>query len=161
MSRSRSPPAISVLSRTAPTSANYTGVISGGGSGWVSKSGTGTIILSGANTYNCWTRLYNGVVQADVGAGLPSQSSLILNGGVFQSNSTTTYTDKFRNEVSGTNRWLSWWDGGFAGGAGTLTVNLRGNGSAVDWTGNGDTGIGNSMKFSSPTAQNPVIFQNA
>ena len=28
---------------------NYTGVISGGGSGWVSKSGTGTIILSGAN----------------------------------------------------------------------------------------------------------------
>ncbi len=139
---------------------NYTGVISGGGSGWVSKSGTGTIILSGANTYNCWTRLYNGVVQADLGTGLPSQSSLILNGGVFQSNSTTTYTDKFRNEVSGTNRWLSWWDGGFAGGAGTLTVNLRGNGSAVDWTGNGDTGIGNSMKFNSPTAQNPVIFQN-
>ena len=85
---------------------------------------------------------------------------MILNGGVFQSNSTTTYTDKFRNEVSGTNRWLSWWDGGFAGGAGTLTVNLRGNGSAVDWTGNGDTGIGNSMKFNSPTAQNPVIFQN-
>jgi autotransporter-associated beta strand protein len=141
--------------------ANYTSTISGGGNGWVSKSGTGTIILSGANTYNCWTRLYNGVVQADVGVGLPSQSSLILNGGVFQSNSTTTYTDTFRNEVSGTNRWLSWWDGGFAGGAGTLTVNLRGNGSAVDWTGNGDTGIGNSMKFGSPTAQNPVIFQNA
>ena len=140
--------------------ANYTGVISGGGNGWVSKSNTGTVILSGANTYNCWTRLYNGVVQADVGVGLPSQSSLILNGGVFQSNSTTTYTDKFRNETSGTNRWLSWWDGGFAGGGGTLTVNLRGNGSAVDWTGNGDTGIGNSMKFGSPTAQNPVIFQN-
>jgi autotransporter-associated beta strand protein len=140
--------------------ANYTGVISGGGGGWVSKSGTGTIILSGSNTYNCWTRLYNGVVQADVNAGLPNQSSLILNGGVFQSNSTTTYTDSFRDEVSGTNRWLSWWDGGFAGGAGTLTVNLRGNGSAVDWTGNGDTGIGNSMKFNSPTAQNPVIFQN-
>ncbi len=140
---------------------NYASTISGGGSGWVSKSGSGTIILSGANSYTCWTRLYNGVVQADVGAGLPSQSSLILNGGVFQSNSTTTYTDKFRNETSGTNRWLSWWDGGFAGGAGTLTVNLRGNGSAVDWTGNGDTGIGNSMKFGSPTAQNPVVFQNA
>ena len=140
---------------------NYAGSISGGTSGWVSKSGTGTIILSGGNSYTCWTRLYNGVVQADVGAGLPSQSSLILNGGVFQSNSTTTYTDKFRNETSGTNRWLSWWDGGFAGGAGTLTVNLRGNGSAVDWTGNGDTGIGSSMKFGSPTAQNPVIFQNA
>ena len=48
---------------------NYAGSINGGTSGWVSKSGTGTIILSGANSYTCWTRLYNGVVQADVRRG--------------------------------------------------------------------------------------------
>jgi autotransporter-associated beta strand protein len=141
--------------------ANYTGSISGSSGSWVSKSGTGTIILSGSNSYSCWTRLYEGVVQADVGVGLPTQSSLILNGGVFQSNSTTTYTDKFRNETSGTNRWLSWWDGGFAGGGGKLTVNLRGDGSAITWTGNGDTGISGTMILNSTTANYEVEIKNS
>jgi fibronectin-binding autotransporter adhesin len=147
--------------QTGSNVANYTGVISGGGSGWISKSNSGTIILSAVNSYNCWTRIYDGVIQADLNVGLPSQSSLILNGGVFQSNSTATYGDKFRNEVAGTNRWLSWWDGGFAGGGGKLTVNLRGDGSAVQWTGNGDTGLYGLMKLNSNTAQNEVELKNA
>ena len=53
--------------------ANYASSINGGTGGWVSKSGTGTIILSGSNSYTCWTRLYNGVVQADVGAVCPAK----------------------------------------------------------------------------------------
>ena len=67
----------------------------------VSKSNSGTIILSGNNTTPAGRESIDGVVQANVNAGMPNQSALILNGGVLQSNSAVTYTDKFWNEISG------------------------------------------------------------
>ncbi|MBN2579463.1 MAG: autotransporter-associated beta strand repeat-containing protein, partial [Pirellulales bacterium] len=140
--------------------ANFTSSING--SVTVTKSNTGTIILSGDNNYTGWTRAYvGGVIQADLGVGLPNESSLILNGGVFQSNSTITFADKFRDEVSGTARWLSWWDGGFAGGGGKLTVNLRNDGSTVKWTGHGDSGLYGIMRLNSNTAQHEVELVNS
>lgn len=139
--------------------ANFANSISGNVT--VTKSNSGLAILSGANSYTGWTRIYGGAtLQANLGVGLPNASSLILNGGVFQSNSEVTYTDKFRNETSGTARWLSWWDGGFAGGGGKMTVNLRNNRSEIVWTGHGDTGIANVMVLNSATAQYEVEIQN-
>jgi autotransporter-associated beta strand protein len=138
--------------------ANFISTISGIGP--VTKSNSGTLILSGANSYTGWTRIYGGVVQANVNAGVPNQSAVVLDGGVFQSNSAVTYTDKFWSEVPDY-RCVSWWSGGFAGGGGKMTVNLRGNGSVVDWTGNGDTGIAGTMILSSTTAQYEVELKNA
>ncbi len=72
------------------TSSNYWGTISGGG--YVDKWGGGTAILSGGNNYSNWTSIYDGAIQADSGAGLPSGSFLNLNGGVLQSNGAVTFT---------------------------------------------------------------------
>ena len=130
--------------------ANYTSTISGGGN--VNKSNSGTIILSGANSYTGWTQLYGGIMQADRGVGLPNASALVLYGGVLQSNSAVTYTDKFWNDSPG-NHCLSWFGGGFAGGGGKMTVNLYGDGRTVTWTGNGNSGIAGAIQLSSSTAQ--------
>jgi autotransporter-associated beta strand protein len=127
----------------------------------VTKSNAGTIILSGNNSYTgTITRIYGGALQANVGAGIPNQSAVILDGGIFQSNTAYTYTDKFWADVPDY-RCLSWWSGGFAGGGGKMTVNLRGNGSTVSWTGNGDTGIAGDITLSSTTAQYEVEIVNA
>jgi len=137
--------------------ANYTNTISGGGT--VNKTNSGTIILSGANSYTGWTQLYGGIMQADRGAGLPNASALVLFGGVLQSNSAVTYTDKFWNDSPG-NHCLSWFGGGFAGGGGAMTVNLYGDGRTVTWTGNGNTGIAGPIQLSSSTAQYATVLQN-
>lgn len=144
--------------QVAGTTATFSGVISG--SGTVTKSNPGTVILSGANSYTGPTRIMGGALQASIATGVPNESMLILDGGVLQSNGAGTYTDSFKSEVSG-NRCLSWLSGGFAGGAGKMTVNLRGNGSVVNWTGNGDTGIAGNVVFGSSVAQYEVEFKNA
>ena len=45
-----------------------------------------------ANNYNGATTISNGALQADSGVGIPSASLVVLDGGVYQSNSTYTFT---------------------------------------------------------------------
>jgi fibronectin-binding autotransporter adhesin len=137
--------------------ANFYNNISG--SAEVQKHNSGMVILGGSNSYTGLTRIFGGAVQANVGAGIPGQSAVVLQGGVLQSNSAVTYTDKFWAEVPDY-RCVSIWSGGFAGGGGKMTVNLRGDGSVVLWSGNGDTGIAGDLILSSTTAQYEVEFQN-
>jgi fibronectin-binding autotransporter adhesin len=144
--------------QTGTNVAYFNGNISG--SAAVYKSNSGTVVLNGSNSYTGWTRISSGVVQGNVNAGIPNQSAVILDGGVLQSNSAVTYTDKFWAEV-GDYRCVSIWSGGFSGGGGKMTVNLRGDKSTVAWTGNGDTGIAGTLKFSSTTANAEVEFQNS
>jgi fibronectin-binding autotransporter adhesin len=126
----------------------------------VNKFNSGLIILNASNTYTGLTRIYGGAVQANVNAGIPNQSAVILQGGVLQSNSAVTFTDKFWWEV-GDYRCVSIWDGGFAGGGGKMTVNLRNDRSTVTWTGDGDSGIAGTLRLNSATAQYEVEFQNS
>jgi autotransporter-associated beta strand protein len=129
------------------------------GSTTVYKYNSGTVVLSASNSYTGWTRICGGVVQADVNTGIPNQSAVVLDGGVLQSNSAVTYTDSFWWETSDY-RCVSIWSGGFAGGGGKMTVNLRGNGSDIKWTGDGDSGIAGNLILSSTTAQYEVEIQN-
>ncbi len=138
--------------------ANFYGNISG--SAEVQKYNSGMVMLTGSNSYSGLTRIFGGAVQANVNAGIPNQSAVVLQGGVLQSNSAVTFTDKFWAEVPDY-RCVSWWGGGFAGGGGKMTVNLRNNGSVVSWTGNGDTGIAGTVILSSTTAQYEVEIRNA
>jgi fibronectin-binding autotransporter adhesin len=129
------------------------------GSCEVQKFNPGLVIFNASNSYTGLTRIYDGAVQANVNAGIPNQSAVILQGGVLQSNSAVTYTDPFWAEV-GDYRCLAWWGGGFAGGGGKMTVNLRNNLSTVTWTDNGDTGIAGTMVLNSTTANYEVEFRN-
>ena len=148
--------------QAAATVANYASAISG--SGAVTKSNFGTIILSAANTYSGATSITRGAVQADSGAGLPSGSFLNLNGGVLQSNGTTTF---IRNlGTSGGTFQFNTNGGGFSAGAGPMTVSIGSASSptALTW-GSAPADIGSKivgiLKLSSTTAGAVTTFQNA
>ena len=63
-----------------------------GGSLSLTKASTSQWLLTGTNTYTGVTSITGGVLQAQDGVGLPTNSNLTLNGGVFQSNGTFSRT---------------------------------------------------------------------
>ncbi len=141
----------------------YTGTISG--TGWVNKTGPGRLILTGASTYGdpagytAFTTVNQGVLQADRGVGLPTNSGLVLNGGVFQSNSAVTFNDPFWMWAP-TGKEIIWNSGGFSAGGGKLTVNLFGDGRTINWGTDGYQGIAGNMILSSSSAQYETEIQN-
>jgi autotransporter-associated beta strand protein len=116
----------------------------------VTKSNSGTIILSGANSYTGWTRIYDGAVQANVGAGVPNQSAADSR----RRRLPEQQRRHLHRQIPERSRHQSLprvgGSGGFAGGGGKMTVNLRNDGSVVNWTGNGDTGIAGNMVLLPP-----------
>lgn len=130
--------------------------------GSITQNGAGTTILTGANSYTGTTTISAGVLQADNGVGLPISSYLSLNGGVFQTNSSTAGTfSRTLSAGTGTN-YFSWGNngGGFAAGAGSLTVRINGNTNALTWGGTIGTNIVGTLMLNSPTAGNVTNFQN-
>ena len=117
------------------------GVIGNGAGGSASglvKNGPGLLILTGVNTYGDGqgydagaTQINQGALQADWGVGYSSNSGLILNGGVLQSNSAVTFTN--RMWYDGWNDSVTWYSGGFSAGGGKMTVNLYGDGRTISF----------------------------
>ena len=76
---------------------NTVGNSTGAWNGGINKTGPGRLILSGDNDYGDGkgyagaTTISQGVLQADEYLGLSNWSALVLNGGVLQSNSQTTF----------------------------------------------------------------------
>ena len=137
---------------------NYTSTISGGCT--VTKSNSGTIILSGTNNYTGTTIVSDGALQANSGVGLPNGSFLNLAGGVIQSNGTATVTFSRTLGSSGSNKFrFSGSGGGFAAGAGPMTVKINSGTSTITW-GTSSTNIAGTLKFGSSTAANTVTLQN-
>ena len=86
----------------AGVTSTFGGAINNNGS--VTQNGPGTTILSGANTYSGSTTISNGVLQANIGAGIPSASFLSLDGGVLQSNGTrVTFTRAWARRAARSN----------------------------------------------------------
>jgi hypothetical protein len=79
--------------------AAYSGTIGNGTATSVSlaKTGTGTLILSGTNTYTGTTTISGGTIQSGAANCLSSSSAFIMNGGTFNTGSTTGF-----NQSSGT-----------------------------------------------------------
>ncbi len=96
----------------------------------VVKSGGGLLTLSGTNTYTGMTHVGEGVLRAADGAGLPTGSALVLNGGVFESTggTFTRVLGSAAGEVS-----LSGGASGFSAFGGAATFNLGGGGTALQW----------------------------
>jgi len=140
---------------------NVTGSIvngAGSGTGTLSWGNTGTLTLTGANTYTGTTAIASGVLDAIDGTGLPTNSTLQLRGGVFQSNGT--FTRSLGAGATNVN-WINN-NGGFAARGGALNLQLNNGTSTLYW---GDSnariaGEGKSLIFGSATADNRVDFMN-
>ena len=104
------------------------GVISG--SAGIIKTGKGQLNLTATDTYTGSTTISGGVLQANLGAGLPSSSYLVLDGGVLQNNSTS-FTRSLGTAQNGS--YFEWTGngGGFSPSGSALTVNIGGSGATL------------------------------
>ena len=105
------------------------GAISGTSVG-ITKTGNGLLSLTGTNTYTGTTTISGGRLQATIGTGIPTSSFLRLDGGVYQSNGSYTFSRSLGNSGSAF-QWTAN-GGGFSAGTGALTVNV-GSGTALTW----------------------------
>ncbi len=142
----------------------WSGTISGNGTGTIYKMDQGTLVLSTSNTYNNGAvYIGGGMLQGDFGAGLPSSTFLTLDGGVLQASNSSAGTFTRGLATSGSNKfqWSSG-GGGFSAGAGSLTINIGGQGTPTSlvWGSTSGTNIQGALKFGSPTSQNVTIFRN-
>jgi fibronectin-binding autotransporter adhesin len=147
----------------------YSGIIrnhsAGSGILGIIKQGPGTQILAGTSDWGDHygsvgnTEIQGGALQADRGVGLAVGSCVVLNGGVLQSNSAITFTDKFWNDAN--DYIISWQSGGFAAGGGKMTVLLYNDTTHVVAFGTDPhSSIAGTMILNSVSAQYETEFQN-
>ena len=144
-----------------PNSTNDYAVMSGviSGSAGIIKTGLGQLNLTATDTYTGSTTISGGVLQANLGAGLPSSSYLVLDGGVLQNNSTS-FTRRLGTTQNGS--YFEWTanGGGFSPSGSALTVNIGGSGATLAWGATPGTNIMGTLKLGSLTATANVTFQN-
>ncbi len=151
-----------VLGGASIGSNQFNPLISDNGTGVVSlyKEDAGLWILgNSANSYTGITRIDGGALRAE-GTTLPTGSTLVLNGGVFQSsgNFTRSLNAAPAAGAGGVN-WAG--DGGFAAGTGKLTVNIGGNVTpdTLQWGTGGF--VSGSLILSSTTSFDEVEILNS
>ena len=146
------------LDTPAGQTRTWSGNISGTGSGTIHKTDQGMLIVSGSASYSGPTSIDGGVLQVSLPSGF-----LTLNGGVYQSNSSSAGTFTRGLATSGSNK-FEWTaaGGGFAAGAGSLTVNVGGSSTAgtLTWGSTPGTNIIGTLMFGSSTSLNATIFRN-
>ena len=138
------------------------GTISAGlaGSGVaLTKFGTGSADLTGTNSYSGATTIQSGALYAVDGAGLPTNSTLKLEGGVLESSGTFGRT---LGTASGNVCWTASTSGGFAARDGELHVAIHvvGYSDWLTWTYANFLSNGQMLILGSATANNVVDIQN-
>ncbi|MCH2128072.1 MAG: autotransporter-associated beta strand repeat-containing protein [Pirellulaceae bacterium] len=136
------------------------GSLSGAGASFT-KRGGGTLILSGSNSYSGSTTILDGIVQANMAAGLPASSTIRIRGGRLQGNGS------FQRALGTGAGEVNWSDGtdsgggGFSALGGNLTVNMGGGGATVTWDQGGFVPQDEVLHFSSNDADAQIEFVNA
>ncbi|MEI6604910.1 MAG: autotransporter-associated beta strand repeat-containing protein, partial [Verrucomicrobiota bacterium] len=130
---------------------------SGSGAGLTVTSGLA--IFNGSNTYSGETKISGGVLQAQDGTGIYSDSHINFAGGVLQSNGDFTRlvgTDPSKVQWTGS--------GGFAAVGGVLNVSLNNSFSQAaatqTWASGSFVPDGSSLLFGSASATDNVNFKN-
>jgi autotransporter-associated beta strand protein len=133
--------------------------------GSVVQNGPGTTILSGNNSYSGTTTISNGALEANTGKGIPTGSFLSLDGGVLQSDGSSTVTFTRSLGTSGNMFQMTANGGGFSAGNAPMVVNISGNSTPTTLTWGaapGDVGgkLVGTLKFGSTSAAATTTFQN-
>ena len=123
-------------------------------------------VLSNTNNYSGGTTISSGVLQANIGVGIPSTSFLTLDGGVLQSDGGNPVS--FMRSLGTSGAAFEWTanGGGFSAGAAPLTVNVGGQATPItlSWgSGSADVGtkIVGTLKFGSTSAAAATTFRNS
>ena len=122
--------------------------------------------LTGANTYTGVTTISAGALQAGIGTsgtpanGINYNSSITLNGGVYQSNAAYTFTRTLGSSGANTFQWGAN-GGGFSAGGGALTVQINGGTGTLAWGTTQGSQIVGPLVLSSTTALFATNLQNA
>ncbi len=151
----------SIVDDSAASIADYQ-VATGQGAGLtVDGDPTGLVEFNNVNTYTGVTKLVSGVLQAQDGTGIDSNSNIDFQGGILQSSgSFTRYLGTQSDDMQWSNA-PGQSGGGFAAISGGLTVALNG-GAQLAWGQNHFvTGAGASLDFGSTTATAATNFTNA
>ncbi|MCX5653800.1 MAG: autotransporter-associated beta strand repeat-containing protein [Planctomycetota bacterium] len=137
--------------------ATLAGVLSNGG---LTKDGPGRLVLTAANTYGGLTTIDGGgTLQANSGAGLPTDSNLVFIDGVLQGVRAVTFIRGLgigRDQV----QWMV--RGGFSAYGGLMTVNIGGSSTPNTLTWNVGSFVPDfcELIFGSDTADNETRFLN-
>jgi autotransporter-associated beta strand protein len=106
--------------------------ITDNGTSGLTKAGPTRVTLTGINTYAGPTNIVGGTLRADDGTGLPTNSLLTLNGGVFELNTAGTFSRTLGSSTG--NVQITGGLSGFSnGGASASTINLGGSGGTLQW----------------------------
>jgi autotransporter-associated beta strand protein len=93
------------------------------------------------------------------GTGTGPGYNMVLDGGVYQSNTAASTFNRPLGTAAGQVQWTAN-GGGFSGKGGTLTVNLGGALAAVDWLNAPGAGLVGPLKFGHASSTFDVVFQN-
>ena len=112
------------------------------------------------SSYGGNTTIRAGVLQANDGIGLPTNSFLSLDGGVLQTEGTATFSRNQDTSGAGNFQWTAN-GGGFSAAGGKLTVSIGGNSNPLTW----DTSVGahivGTLRFGSRTASAETEMTNS
>lgn len=132
--------------------------ITDNGSSSLTKTGPTRVTLTGLNTYAGPTTIVGGSLRADDGTGLPTNSLLTLNGGVFELNTAGTFSRTLGSSAG--NVQITGGLSGFSnGGSSASTINLGGSGGTLQW---GSTNFNpvTGLVLNSGSSTNAIILAN-
>jgi autotransporter-associated beta strand protein len=136
-------------------------IINSSGTAGFTKSGDGLLYLPGTNTYNGNTILGGGALLGDFGTGIPTNTTMVLMGGVFQPLNATSIT---RNIGIGSGQ-ICWntsaAGGGFAAHTNNINVNLFGDSRMISWGTDQSQNIIGPLKFNNVFSVGSVSFANS
>jgi fibronectin-binding autotransporter adhesin len=123
----------------------------------LAKAGAGHLALTTSQTYTGTTQINAGYLRAQDGVGLPTNSPLIFNGGLLESNGAMTFTRTI-GTAAGNVQWTN--AGGFSAYGGPVTVQLNNGTDTINLTDASSTNSIYQIYFGSTLADNVVDFQN-
>ncbi len=132
--------------------------ITDNGTSSLTKTGPTRVTLTGINTYAGPTTIVGGSLRADNGVGLPTNSLLTLNGGVFELNTAGTFSRALGSGAG--NVQITGGLSGFSnGGTSASTINLGGSGATLQW-GSANFNPATGLVLNAGSSTNSIILAN-
>ena len=131
-----------------------TGISSNGG---LIKQGAGILELTATNTYTGRTTISAGVLRANSGQEIHTNSAITINGGVLENRGGPVTFARNVGTAAGQVELVS---GGFSAFGGTMTVQLNGSTGTVAWGSAGFFATGGAMRLGSASSDSLVNFTN-